>query len=315
MYWNFTDILTPPEKAYGLSDGPIVAEIGFGNGEYLEYLAKTRPDRTVIGIEISQWCITKAARRALSAGFSNVRLMRGDARNFFRYAFEPCCVSEVYMNFPCPWPKKRHAERRVASPRFAALIGGRLALGGSFTLATDVEWYAAETREAFLSSGSFSAGPIERNPERDYVTKYERKWREMGRETFVTKAIKTAEIPSDETCAEDIETPETVDNQDNRTNKDIDVFDWSARLSQLTGQVIRKDDYVVIFKEIFTSGNDVSLISVISADEGFEQHYYIKVVRSGSRRIGKLDPVGHPYRTPGVRASLRYLSGTMGIKF
>ncbi|MDR1514529.1 MAG: tRNA (guanosine(46)-N7)-methyltransferase TrmB [Synergistaceae bacterium] len=312
MHWNFTDILTPPEKPYGPSDGPIIAEIGFGNGEYLEHLAKTRPDCTIIGIEISQWCVTKAARRALSAGSGNIRLILGDARNFFRYAFEPNSVSEVYMNFPCPWPKRRHAERRVASPRFAALIGGRLALGGTFTLATDVEWYAEQTREAFLSNGSFSADPVERNPARDYVTKYERKWREMGRETFVTKAIKTAEIPGEETGREGDGTPETAADQ---VNPNIDGLDLRRELSRITGTIIRKDEYVVIFKEIFTSGSDAALISVISADEGFEQHYYIKVVHSGSQWIGKLDSIGCPYRTPGVRASLRYLSKAAGIKF
>jgi tRNA (guanine-N7-)-methyltransferase len=309
MNWNFTDILTPPGKPFGPSDGAVVVEIGFGNGEYLEHLARTRPDCAVVGIEISQWCVTKAARRALSAGFRNVRLIHGDARNLLRYAFKPRSISEAYMNFPCPWPKRRHTDRRVASPRFTALIGGRLALGATFTLATDVEWYAKQTQEAFLSNGAFSAGPVERNPEREYVTKYERKWREMGRETFVARATKIAEIPESGTGKEDEETLEIT------TNPDIGGIGISDRLRPILGESIRKDEYVVIFKELFMSEDGAALISVISVDEGFEQHYYVKAVQSGSRWLGKLDPIGHPYRTPGVRASMRALSKTAGIVF
>ncbi|MDR0648764.1 MAG: tRNA (guanosine(46)-N7)-methyltransferase TrmB [Synergistaceae bacterium] len=308
MNWNFTDILIPPGESL-VASGPVIAEIGFGNGEYLEHLARTRPDCSVVGIEISQWCVTKAARRALSAGFRNVRLIHGDARDLLRYAFEPRSLSEAYMNFPCPWPKRRHTERRVASPRFAALIGGRLAPGGTFTLATDVEWYAEQTRDAFLSSGSFSAGPVERNPERDYVTKYERKWREMGRETFVTRAVKTAEVSEPDTGKEGEEALETT------ANPGIAQLSLSDRLRPILGECIRKDGYVVIFKELFASGDDAALISVISVDEGFEQHYYVKVVLSGSRWLGKLDSIGHPYRTPGVRASMRAMSRIAGIEF
>lgn len=308
MNWNFTDILTPPDKPFG-TDGPVIVEIGFGNGEYLEHLARTRPGCTVVGIEISRWCVTKAARRALSAGFRNVRLIHGDARGLLRYAFEPRSVSGAYMNFPCPWPKRRHTERRVTSPRFAALIGGRLAPGAAFTLATDVEWYAEQTREAFLSNGCFSAGPVERNPEREYVTKYERKWREMGRETFVTRAVKMAEVPEPDTGKEGEETLDIT------ADPDIERLSLSDRLRPVLGESIRKDGYVVIFKELFTSGGDAALISVITSDEDFEQHYYIKVVLSGSRWMGKLDSIGHPYRTPGVRASMRALSKIAGIEF
>jgi tRNA (guanine-N7-)-methyltransferase len=312
MHWNFTDILISSEKTFGPSDGAVIAEIGFGNGEYLEHLARTRPECTVVGIEVSQWCVTKAARRALAAGFRNVRLIQGDARSILRYAFEPGCISEAYMNFPCPWPKRRHAGRRVASQRFAGLVCGRLALGGSFTLATDVEWYALQTRDAFLAHGSFRADPVEVNPKRDYVTKYERKWKEMGLDTFVARMTKISDAP-DET---DRRTGEEHEEEGKiMTDPDIENLALRDRLSAVLGETIRKDGYVVIFKELFISGDDTALLSAISVDEGFEQHYYIKAVQSGTKTLGKLDAIGSPYRTPGVRASLRRLSEIAGVRF
>jgi tRNA (guanine-N7-)-methyltransferase len=318
MHWNFTDVLVPSEKRFSCSDGTIIAEIGFGNGEYLEHLARMRPECTVTGIEVSQWCVTKAARRALAAGLRNVRLIQGDARSILRYAFEPGCVSEAYMNFPCPWPKRRHAERRVASQRFAQLICGRLALGGNFTLATDVEWYALQTQEAFLADGSFTADPVEVNPKRDYVTRYERKWRKMGLDTFVARMTKISDAPDemDKTDEKDRKTGEEGEKELRiMTDPGIKGLGLRGRLSAVLGETIRKDGYVVIFKELFMSGDDAALLSAISVDEGFEQHYYIKAVQSGGETLGKLDAIGRPYRTPGVRASLRRLSEIAGVRF
>jgi tRNA (guanine-N7-)-methyltransferase len=308
LYWNFTDILRPKELPFTRSDGTIIAEIGFGNGEFIEYLARSREDSTLVGIEVSQWCVTKAARRMLAAGLKNVRLLLGDARHIIPYAFAPGCVSEVYMNFPCPWPKRRHTCRRVTRPRFVGLIRGCLEIGGSFTLATDVDWYAEETMNAFAGDGNFTTGSVLRNPDREYVTKYERKWREMGRDTFFAAAIKTNDGPTAGPTGEDMEALATKERP--RASGDL-----HEKLSSLIGENINGNGYMAMFRELFVSSDGSALISVISVDEGFEQHYYVRAVQSGLEIRGKIDPVGHPYRTPGVRASLKYISNRTGMTF
>ncbi len=164
--------------------GRVFVEIGFGNGEFLEYLAQTFPEVLIVGIEVSQWCVAKGARRALAAGLGNVRIMHGDARFLLRHCFSPESVERVFMNFPCPWPKTRHASRRVTVPHFADLLSYLIAPGGSFELATDVDWYAEEAAETISAPGVFRADPIEVDPKRPYVTKYERKWRAMGKSTW-----------------------------------------------------------------------------------------------------------------------------------
>lgn len=310
MYWNFHKILIGSQAPrLRAEDGPIIVEIGFGNGEYLEHLARTRPEALVAGIEVSQWCIAKAARRALACGLDNVRILAGDARYLLVHAFEPGSVAEVYMNFPCPWPKRRHTERRVARPQFAGLIANVLSGGGRFTLATDVDWYAQETRDVFAAHAAFETGPVVRNPEREYLTKYERKWREMGRDTYKLTAAKTHPpathdaIPADE--GDELSMEIRCD----------DAKQTNEALASIKGDILEGRDYKVMFKEVFQAADGTALILVISVDEGFEQHYYLKLIRSGETLRGKVDAVGHPYRTPAVRASIRHLMQKLGAKF
>ena len=343
MYWNFTDILKKPGSGrFSPSDGIIIVEIGFGNGEYIEYLARSRADAIIVGIDVSQWCVAKAARRAIARELKNVRLIHGDARHLLAYAFKPGSVSAAYMNFPCPWPKRRHAERRVAGTRFAALIRSLLKVGGSFTLATDVGWYADDARRTFSSFADFEAGQVSRNPERDYLTKYERKWMRMGRDTYMVTAKKiTGDFAAISNEGEEEahmidaepaasgqfaskgqkgEAPEPVWTTVQPLQKQPVDSELAARskemLLQSKGQVIREKNYTVIFRDIFFSDDGTALVSVISVDEGFEQSYYVKVIVSeGGAMRGKLDSIGSPYKTPGVRASMKFLTRAAGVVF
>lgn len=313
MYWNFEGILRT-SRDVRLGEGstpPLIVEIGFGNGEYLEHLAATRPDALVVGVEVSQWCLTKAARRVLAAGFDNVRLLHGDARYLLTYAFEPASISEIHMNFPCPWPKKRHEERRVTTPLFARVIASSLVTGGSFTLATDVDWYAEETKRVFGNDGHFRAGPVLLNPPRDIATKYERKWAEQGRDTYVFRAEKEG------ACDRVLAFEEKDEGEDASVEMTglCDAGAFRERLAAIEGDALREAHYRVTFRKVFFAEDGTALITAISVDEGFEQHYYIKVVPSGEVARGKIDSIGHPYRTPGVRASLKHVMNRAGVVF
>ena len=278
--------------------GRVFVEIGFGNGEFLEYLAKTYPDILIVGIEVSQWCVAKGARRTLSAGLDNVRIMHGDARFLLRNCFAPESAERVYMNFPCPWPKTRHASRRVTVPLFADLMAYLITPGGYFELATDVDWYAQETAETFLYSPHFGADPIEKDPKRPYLTKYERKWRAMGKNTWRltlhkrdTYAVKNIE---DENWATEME-----------CESEMKLEDLLAGLKDAEGRGVGEKGHWV-FRETFISDSGVGLILVITTDDGFEQHFYLKVIPGSRGYKIKVDSVGHPYRTPAMRAALRH---------
>lgn len=281
------------------SSGKIFVEIGFGNGEFLEFLAKTYPDTLIIGVEVSQWCAAKAARRVMSAELTNVRILHGDARFLLARCFPQESVARVYMNYPCPWPKTRHASRRVTVPFFAGLLNDLLEVGGTFELATDVDWYARECAETMIHSGAFDAEPVVTNPNRPYVTKYERKWKAMNKDTWLLTVKKNGKKPS-QTATEE-EWPMEVDTTNaTKTVRAIldELQDKSGVGTNGTGKWV--------FRETFLSEDGVGLILTITADEGFEQHFYLKVIPKVKGYSIKVDSVGHPYRTPAMRAALGY---------
>jgi tRNA (guanine-N7-)-methyltransferase len=295
-----------PEGGWGsvAPSGRLFVEIGFGNGEFLEYLGRTYRETAVVGIEVSQACAAKGARRAMAAGLDNVRIMHGDARFLLGRCFEPESVSRLFMNYPCPWPKSRHAARRVTVPAFADLLGRVLKRGGYFELATDVGWYAREAQEVITSHGGFESEPIERNPVRPYVTKYERKWKSMNKETWLLVVRKVRGSRATETEREDW--PMELE-----SNKAVSVEEMLARLKGSEGKTAGGRGHWVM-RETFLSPDKIGLVLVITSDDGFEQHFYLKIIPGKAGFKVKVDSVGHPYRTPAMRAALSRVLDLVG---
>ncbi|MDR1137672.1 MAG: tRNA (guanosine(46)-N7)-methyltransferase TrmB [Synergistaceae bacterium] len=302
MYWNFKDIVAGPNRSrFSASEGPIFVEIGFGNGEFLQYLSTSKDDSLTVGIEVSQWCISKAARRALASRLKNIRLLCGDARYLLRSAFERESVAGIYMNFPCPWPKRRHSGRRVTNDGFADLLFSVLLPGGFFRLVTDVEWYALLTHDIFERHAAFEAKPVEPCGKRDLETKYGRKWLAMGRDIYAFNALKAK---SDYIVPDMKDLDESFDETEASMDKKLNNL--RERLSELKGDTVEGAEYRVIFRDVLTDGQQEALVRTISVDEGFEQHYYLKITQNGSKLSVKTDSVGRPYKTPGVRASVKH---------
>ncbi len=131
-------------KLFGLPVAPLRlhVDIGFGNGEFLTELARRDPGRAVVGIELSFKRVLKVARRLSHSDLRNVRLLGVDAAWAVREAFEDESVESFWINFPDPWPKRRHQRRRFVEPAFVAELSRRLMAGGSLHIATDDPAYA-----------------------------------------------------------------------------------------------------------------------------------------------------------------------------
>ena len=82
-------------------------EIGFGNGEFTVQYAEAHSDVMLYGIEISQACVLKCARR--SAGLDNLQIINTDARYMLREIFTDESLERIFMQFPCPWSKNADA--------------------------------------------------------------------------------------------------------------------------------------------------------------------------------------------------------------
>jgi len=297
----------PLDLSFDGWDGRVFLEIGFGDGGYLAHLASANPTVAVVGMEVCQWCVTKAARRVLSLGLRNVKILRGDARYLMRMCLARGSLDRVILNFPCPWPKKRHAERRVTSPQFVRLLSGYLRPMGVFCLATDVDWYAESAVEFFSAEPGFQV--IERtvNPEREYLTKYERKWKREGRDTFSVQVRYVGGAPS---------APE----EELKIYPEEDLFMEVGFGRELEGSIRSLRDrkggtegHMFVFRDVFAGEDGCFLVSAITVDQGFEQHFYVRIYPKGGGYGVKLDPVGHPYRTPAVRMALKEAMGALKV--
>jgi tRNA (guanine-N7-)-methyltransferase len=164
---------------------PLVVEIGFGRGEFLLALAEQNPEQAFVGIELSYKRTLKMARRVARLGIANVALVEARAQDVLRDALPDASVACFWLNFPDPWPKKRHARRRFVQPEALAWIARRLVPGGLLRIATDDPSYAEWIDEALAATPALEnryapdrwrAAVPDRMP-----TAYELEWRALGR--------------------------------------------------------------------------------------------------------------------------------------
>lgn len=102
------------------NDNPIHIEIGSGKGQFVSGMAKKNPNINYIGIEIQESVLVVALEKALAADVPNLQLLHVNGGQVTDY-FEKGEVNQIYLNFSDPWPKKRHAKRRLTHENF--LVG------------------------------------------------------------------------------------------------------------------------------------------------------------------------------------------------
>jgi tRNA (guanine-N7-)-methyltransferase len=119
---------------------PLHFEIGFGSGEHLADRADMLPDHGFIGAEPFLNGVATALGHIRDKRLANVRLWRGDALEVLQRVPDGT-LSFLYLLHPDPWPKARHAKRRMINDRPVDLFAAKLKLGGEFRLATDDPTY------------------------------------------------------------------------------------------------------------------------------------------------------------------------------
>jgi tRNA (guanine-N7-)-methyltransferase len=140
-------------------------DVGFGDGAFLTELARRDPGMAVVGVEHSFRRVLKVARRLSRSDLRNVRLLGVDAAWAVREAFEEESVESFWINFPDPWPKRRHQRRRLIEPVFVGELSRRLTIGGSLHVATDDPDYAAAIRSALEGESLLEGEPLLENSE------------------------------------------------------------------------------------------------------------------------------------------------------
>ncbi len=167
-----------PVAAFGRS-APLVLEIGSGMGEATAQLAAEDPDRDVLAVEVLTPGVAALMRRLETAGLTNVRIAETDALPLLRERIAPGSLDEVRVFFPDPWPKPRHAKRRLVSHEFAELVADRLRPGGRLHVATDWRSYDVQALAVLTASPRFAV--VSRDRGRRPVTGFEQKGLAAGR--------------------------------------------------------------------------------------------------------------------------------------
>lgn len=128
--------------AQGLFGGqrPLHFDIGFGSGEHLANRADMLPDHGFIGAEPFLNGVAAALAHIRDKNLTNVRLWRGDALDVVQ-RLPDGALSFLYLLHPDPWPKARHAKRRMINDRPVELFAAKLTPAGEFRLATDDPTY------------------------------------------------------------------------------------------------------------------------------------------------------------------------------
>jgi tRNA (guanine-N7-)-methyltransferase len=145
---NFKDIFKNKNKTLKL-------EIGFGNGESLIKLAKKNPDVNYFGIDRKMDRIRTALSKLNKAErIPNLLIARLDT-DYLDRIVEKGSFDEIIMNFPDPWPKKRHHKNRTVNREFLQIVHGLLRTGGIYRFASDHEEYSMEVSELLKTSYTF----------------------------------------------------------------------------------------------------------------------------------------------------------------
>ena len=175
----------PPTGVEPRSRPERVLEIGFGRGEFLLAMAERMPEVDFVGIEISFKRTLKMARKVARAKLANVRLLEARAEIALEQIFLPGGLSEIWVNFSDPWPKARHAHRRVIQPAFVAAAARSLDADGVLYVATDDVRYAHQIGEVLAAEkalfNQYAPWPFLSDVPGRACTGYEEQWRAVGR--------------------------------------------------------------------------------------------------------------------------------------
>jgi len=184
---NFNDAasekhLLDIEEIFG-NRNPVHLEIGGGKGTFSCVLAERNPDINVLCVEKVRDVIVVGCETAKEMGLTNVKFLDCAAEYLPSY-IEEHSVEAIYLNFSCPYPKKRYASHRLTSKRFLDIYKKLLTNGAPIIQKTDNRHFFEYSLESFSQNGfelsGISLDLHTEEPEDNIVTEYEEKFSSQG---------------------------------------------------------------------------------------------------------------------------------------
>lgn len=184
-------VFTEPEGMKGTwsevfkNNNPVRIEIGMGKGRFISTLAAMNPDINYVGIEKYSSVLLRAVEKQDELQLPNLRFIRMDAEAITE-VFDKGEVDRIYLNFSDPWPKDRHAKRRLTSRQFFERYNTILKKDGQVEFKTDnrplFDFSVEEVGEAGwnLLAVTYDLHNDEKLCEGNVMTEYEERFSQAG---------------------------------------------------------------------------------------------------------------------------------------
>ncbi len=183
------------DEVFPLLVRSVELEIGSGKGMFLRREAAARSDVGFLGVERAGKFFAICAARLARDGRPNARCVRADAHDLLARWVVPGSLGAVHVYFPDPWPKKRHAKRRLLGTALFELAARSLAPGGVLAIATDVSPYFADAVRSLEGNRSFEELPIGAGDREAVATNYALKYAREGRDLNLARFRRSAAPP------------------------------------------------------------------------------------------------------------------------
>ena len=158
--------LAPPAWGEVFADPalPLVLEFGSAKGEFLAGHARLYPRMNILGVEVRKPLAEAARADIAAAGLVNAGVIYGNIAGRVAEFTPRGRVEAVYVFFPDPWFKKRHAKRRLVQPELLAELAAVMPTGAAINLLTDQEVQRAHITAVFDASPFFRSSPFQDLP-------------------------------------------------------------------------------------------------------------------------------------------------------
>ena len=179
----FDFIFRPFEQSLTVGDKKIYVELGTGKGDFISTIANRNPDINFLGLEAEPTVLYAAARKCRELELKNVRLAAFNVADIDKI-FADDEIDRLYINFCDPWPRNKHAKRRLTNINFLDKYRHIIKSGGELHFKTDNRPLFDYSLEQFkllnLAVDNISFDLHADNPSDNILTEYERKFSALG---------------------------------------------------------------------------------------------------------------------------------------
>ncbi|NGX39928.1 MAG: tRNA (guanine-N(7)-)-methyltransferase [Chlamydiae bacterium] len=171
------------------SGKPLSIEYCSGNGDWIIEKAKGNPDKFWVAVEKQFERVRKIWSKMHNEEINNLLIVCGEAQTFTRHYLPDAIAEEVFVNFPDPWPKDRHAKHRLIQSPFVRELARVVRKEGTATFVTDHTDYSAQMIEVMQKNSGWKAlypDPYYSNSLEDYGSSwFETLWKRKGRSFYL----------------------------------------------------------------------------------------------------------------------------------